>query len=170
MSQDASMRETLCGILGLTANNIETTITKMEIKVKIPIKADIVFQGLPVITSPAGSGTTWTKEQLGDYARRSGVYIHHCDGKILYIGKTTTGAFGNFAERLRREFQEKASSKSALYQLLHSQTKTIKTFLLDLDDLDMMVDSGSIQLSKERKALIMEQILIGVFQPEGNKI
>jgi hypothetical protein len=34
----------------------------------------------------------------------------------------------------------------------------------------MMVDSGSIQLSKERKALIMEQILIGVFQPEGNKI
>lgn len=142
----------------------------MEIKVKIPIKADIVFQGFPVITSPAISGATWTKGQLGDYAGRSGVYIHHCDGKILYVGKTTTGKFGNFAERLRREFQEKASSNSNLYQLLHSQTKTIKTFLLDLEDLDMMVDSGSIQLSKERKALIMEQILIGVFQPEGNKI
>lgn len=142
----------------------------MEIKVKIPIKADIVFQGLPIITSAAGSGTTWTKEQLGDYADRSGVYIHHCDGKILYVGKTTSGQYGNFAERLRREFQEKASSNSALFQLLHSQTKTIKTFLLDLDDLDMMVDSGSIQLSKERKALIMEQILIGVFQPEGNKV
>lgn len=142
----------------------------MEIKVKIPIKADIVFQGFPIITSPAISGATWTKEQLGDYSGRSGVYIHHCDGKILYVGKATTGKFGNFAERLRREFQEKASSNSNLYQLLNSQTKTIKTFLLDLDDLDMMVDSGSIQLSKERKALIMEQILIGVFQPEGNKI
>ena len=55
----------------------------MEIKVKIPIKADIVFQGLPIITSPAGSGTTWTKEQLGDYAGRAVVYILHCDGKIL---------------------------------------------------------------------------------------
>ncbi|MEY4835260.1 MAG: hypothetical protein RI980_1375 [Bacteroidota bacterium] len=63
----------------------------MEIKVKIPIKADIVFQGLPIITSAAGSGTTWTKEQLGDYADRSGVNIHHCDGKILYVGKTTSG-------------------------------------------------------------------------------
>jgi excinuclease UvrABC nuclease subunit len=142
----------------------------MEIKVKIPIKADIVFQGLPITTSPAGSATTWSKEQLGDYADRSGVYIHHCDSKILYVGKTTSGHYGTFAERLRREFQEKASSNSALYQLLYSQAKTIKTFLLDLDDLDMMVDSGSIQLTKERKALILEQILIGVFQPEGNKI
>lgn len=140
----------------------------MEIKVKIPIKADIVFQGLPIIISPAG--TTWKKDQLGDYADRSGVYIHHCDGKILYVGKTTTGQWGTFSERLRREFQEKASSNSSLYKLLLNQTKTIKTFMLDLEDLDMMVDSGSIQLNKERKALIMEQILIGIFQPEGNKI
>jgi hypothetical protein len=140
----------------------------MEIKVKIPIKADIVFQGFPVITSP--TGTTWTKNQLGGYADRSGVYIHHCDGKILYIGKTTSGKWGTFSERLRREFQEKASSNSSLYQLLHTQIKSIKTFMLDLDDIDMMVDSGPIQLTKERKALIMEQILIGVFLPEGNKI
>lgn len=140
----------------------------MEIKVKIPIKADIVFQGFPVSISPAG--TTWKKEQLGDYADKSGVYVHHCDGKILYVGKTTSGKWGTFSERLRREFQEKASAKSPLYQLLLSQTKTIKTFMLDLDDIDMMVDSGPIQLSKERKALIMEQIIIGIFQPEGNKI
>lgn len=140
----------------------------MEIKVKIPIKADIVFQGFPVTISPAG--TTWKKEQLGDFANRSGVYVHHCDGKILYIGKTTTGQWGTFSERLRREFQEKASSNSSLYQLLLGQTKEIRTFLLDLDDIDMMVDSGSIQMKKERKALIMEQILIGVFLPEGNKI
>jgi excinuclease UvrABC nuclease subunit len=142
----------------------------MEIKVKIPIKADIVFQGFTIITSSSESGTIWTKSQLGDYAGRSGVYIHHCDGRILYVGKATNGQFGNFAERLRREFQEKASSNSDLFKLLNSQIKDIKTFLLDLDDIDMMVDSGSIQLSKERKALIMEQILIGVFQPEGNKI
>lgn len=141
----------------------------MVIQVKIPIKADIVYQGFPVITSPAG-GATWKKDQLGDYANRSGVYIHHCEGKILYVGKATTGQWGTFSERLRREFQEKASSNSSLYQLLLSQAKPVKTFMLDLDDIDMMVDSGSVQLSKERKALIMEQILIGMFEPLGNKI
>jgi hypothetical protein len=140
----------------------------MEIKVKIPIKADIVFQGFPIAVSP--TGTTWKKEQLGDYADRSGVYVHHCDGKILYVGKTITGTWGTFSERFRREFQEKASGLSSLYQLLTTQTKNIKTFMLDLEDIDMMVDSGSIQLTKERKALIMEQILIGVFEPPGNKI
>lgn len=140
----------------------------MEIKVKIPIKADIVYQGFPITTAPPG--TTWKKNQLGDYADKSGVYIHHCDGKILYVGKSTSGQWGTFSERFRREFQESASSNSSLYQLLHSQKNTVKTFMLDLDDIDMMVDSGSIQLTKERKALIMEQILIGIFQPEGNKV
>jgi len=57
----------------------------MEIKVKLPLKADIVYQGFPIRTSSSG-GTTWTKDQLGDYANKSGVYIHHCDGKILYVG------------------------------------------------------------------------------------
>jgi hypothetical protein len=140
----------------------------MEIKVRIPIKADIVFQGFPVTTSPAG--TSWTKDQLGDYADKSGVYIHHSDGKILYVGKTTSGQWGTFSERLRREFQEKASGNSSLYQILLQQVKPIRTVMFDLDDIDMMVDSGSTQLPKTRKALIMEQILIGIFEPEGNKI
>jgi len=140
----------------------------MEIKVRIPIKADIVFQGFPVKISPAR--TTWTKDQLGDYADKSGVYIHHSDGKILYVGKTTSGQWGTFSERLRREFQEKASGNSSLYQLLLKQKKSIKTVMFDLNDIDMMVDSGSTQLSQIRKALIMEQVLIGVFEPEGNKV
>lgn len=140
----------------------------MEVKVKIPIKADIVFQGFPIIVAP--TGTSWTKDQLGDYADKSGVYIHHCDGKIIYIGKTTSGQWGTFSERLRREFQETSSGSSSLYQQLAQQTKPIRTVMFDLDDIDMMVDSGSTQLSKTRKALIMEQILIGIFEPEGNKI
>lgn len=36
-------------------------------------------------------------------------------------------------------------------------------------DIDMMVGSGSVRLSEISKVLIMEQILIGVFDPEGNK-
>jgi excinuclease UvrABC nuclease subunit len=140
----------------------------MEVKVRIPLKADIVFQGIELRTAKAGD--TWTKNQLGEYANRSGVYIHHCNGSILYVGKCTSGQWGNFAERFRREFQETASSNSSLHQLLVGQKHPLRTVMFDLDDIDMMVDSGSIQLSKERKALIMEQILIGVFEPSGNKI
>lgn len=143
----------------------------MEIKInQIPSKSDIVYKGVTLVVSPADSGIVWTKEQLGDYANKSGVYIHHSDYRILYVGKATMGQYGNFAERLRREFQEKASSNSDLFKLLLSQTKPIKTVFLDLNDIDMMVDCGSVQLSKERKALIIEQVLIGVYQPEGNKI
>lgn len=66
----------------------------MDIKVTIPIKADIVYQGFQVAVSPAG--VTWKIEQLGEYAKKSGVYIHHSNGQILYIGKTTTGKWGSF--------------------------------------------------------------------------
>jgi hypothetical protein len=141
----------------------------LEIKIKIPLKADIVFQGFVVSVSSA-AGTTWKKDQLGDYAKESGVYVHHCNGKILYVGKTTNGKWGTFGERLRREFQRKASANSNVFQLLQKQTQPVKTVMFDLNDIDMMVDSGSTQLSKTRKALIFEQVLIGVFDPEGNKI
>jgi excinuclease UvrABC nuclease subunit len=138
----------------------------MEIKVKIPLKADIIFNGIPVSVSPAG--TEWLGSQLGDYYNKSGVYIHHANNKVLYVGKTTSGQWATFAERLRRQFQEKASQNSLLYKLLLRQTAVVRTVMFDLGDLDMMIDSGSVQLSKETKALIMEQILIGIFQPEGN--
>jgi excinuclease UvrABC nuclease subunit len=139
----------------------------MEIKIRIPLKADIVFQPIPILVAKAGQ--EWLSSQLGAYTSKSGVYIHHCNGKILYVGKTTSGPWGTFAERFRRQFQEGASQKSSLHQLLCRQSAVIKTVMFDLDDLDMMVDSGPIRLEKVTKALIMEQILIGIFQPEGNK-
>lgn len=138
----------------------------MRVTINIPIKADIINGGFNVTVADVSE--SWSKEQLGDYAGKSGVYIHHSNGRILYIGKTTKGEYGNFGERLRREFQLKAAANSRLFQLLSSQKKPIKTFCLDLDDIDMMVDPGPMNLSEKRKALIMEQVLIGIFQPEGN--
>ncbi len=140
----------------------------MQLIINIPIKADIVNGGF--VVSVADKGETWSKTQLGHYADKSGVYIHHSNGKILYIGKATTGDWGNFGERLRREFQKTSSSNSQLYQLLYGQKNPIKAFLLDLDDIDMMVNPGPMQLSPVRKALIMEQTLIGLYEPEGNKV
>ena len=140
----------------------------MQLTINIPIKADIVNGGF--VVSVANEGDSWSKSQLGHYADKSGVYIHHSNGKILYIGKATTGSWGNFGERLRREFQKTASSNSALYRLLSEQKHPIKVFLLDLEDIDMMVNPGPMQLSPVRKALIMEQTLIGLYEPEGNKV
>ncbi len=140
----------------------------MEIKVRVPLKADIVYQGFTIAVAP--NPQVWLVSQLGNYSNKSGVYIHHCNGQILYVGKTTTGAYGNFGDRLRRQFQEKASGNSPLYQLLLAQQNPIKTVIFDLDDIDMMVDSGSVLLPQVRKALIMEQILIGVFEPIGIRV
>ncbi len=140
----------------------------MQLTINVPLKADIVNGGFEV--SIATDGDSWSKSQLGHYANKSGVYVHHSNGKILYIGKATTGSWGNFGERLRREFQHTSSQNSPLYQLLASQMHLIKTYLLDLEDIDMMVNPGPMQLSQVRKALIMEQTLIGLYEPEGNRV
>jgi len=140
----------------------------MEIKIHIPLKAEIVNGGFQV--KVASEGESWEKGQLGDYADKRGVYVHHASGKILYVGKATEGPFGTFGERLRREFQARAAAAHRrLHDLLAQQNSSIYTYLLDLQDIDMMVGSGATYLSPERKALIMEQILIGIYEPEGNR-
>lgn len=58
----------------------------MKVEIDIPIKAQIVNGGYEIKVAP--KGTTWQKGQLGDYADRRGVYIHHTNGKIIYVGKT----------------------------------------------------------------------------------
>lgn len=140
----------------------------MQLTIHVPIKADIINGGFVLSVDANGDG--WSKSQLGHYADKSGVYIHHANGKILYVGKATSGQWGNFGERLRRECQKTSSQNSSLFQLLAAQSTPIRAYLLDLDDIDMMVNPGPMQLSKERKALIMEQTLIGLYEPEGNKV
>lgn len=139
----------------------------MEIKIRVPLLTDISSKGVLIHISP--KGTSWLKAQLGKYENKSGVYIHRSENIILYVGNTTKGKWGNFGERLRREFQETSSQNSNLYQVLKSYHPKIHTVLFDLDEIDIMIDHGTINLSKERKALILEQVLIGIFDPIGNK-
>ncbi|GAB2584916.1 hypothetical protein [Spirosoma areae] len=114
-------------------------------------------------------GGRWTKDCLGSYANSRGVYIHHSDNEILYIGQTVKGKWGTFSERLRREFQETSSQASGLYRMLEEQTHQIRTVCFDLDEIDQLISFSTNDLSKENKALIFEQLLIGIFQPQGNK-
>jgi hypothetical protein len=137
----------------------------MNLSLAIPIKAQIINSGFVV----ALAQPSWSKKQLGVYANRSGVYVLHSNGLILYVGKTTAGDYATFGERLRRHFQQKASGNSTLYQLLSKQTQPIRAYLLDLEDVSMMIDAGSMTLSAERKALVMEQVLIGIYEPIGNR-
>lgn len=140
----------------------------MQISIAIPLKAEIVHcTQFPLSVVVAGSSDRWVKTQLGDYADKRGVYIIYTDGKILYVGKTTEGNF-NFGERLYRHFHHSASANSNLYRMLAQQEKTIYAYFLDLTDIDQMVNPGPMFLKPERKALIMEQALIGVYSPIGN--
>ena len=140
----------------------------MNISVAIPLKADIVHSTqFPLNVVSQSSINKWSHAELGDYADKRGVYILYSDGKILYVGKTTEGNF-NFGERLYRHFHHSASHKSSVHQLLATQQKQIYGYFLDLQDIDMMVNPGPMTLVPERKALIMEQALIGIYHPEGN--
>lgn len=140
----------------------------MQLAINIPTRADIVHSTkfeMQVVRS--GSGGGFTEDRLGYFNDKRGVYIHHCDGMILYVGKTTEGNF-NFYKRLYRQFVQGPAGNSRLYQLLAQQTKPVYTYFLELKDVDMMVNSGSMSLSPEDKALIMELALIGIYKPIGN--
>jgi hypothetical protein len=138
----------------------------MKIEAEIPTRASIINGGFACKATAKGEKAG--KPDLGDYANKKGVYVFHADGKLLYIGKTTDGDFGNFGDRLYRHLSESASVNSRVHKLLRTQTAPIKVYLLDLRDIDMMINPGAIKLDDISKALIMEQILIGVLRPIGN--
>jgi len=75
----------------------------MQLTITVPLRADIINGGFPLTV--ARQGESWSKSQLGAYSDKSGVYVHHAGGAILYVGKSTTGQRGTFGECLRREFQ-----------------------------------------------------------------
>lgn len=134
-----------------------------------PSKNDILLKGHLMTISP--KDTKWEKSYLGEHADERGVYVHHDGLEILYVGQTVKGKWGTFSERLRREFQETSSQNSRLYQFLSKkgQANAVKTVCFSLNDIDGLVSGAPSDLSNQNKALIFEQLLIGIFQPEGNR-
>lgn len=141
----------------------------MEIKITIPTREEIFIKGIPLAI--VSENEKWSKNQLGEYAALSGVYIHFTGETILYVGQTSKSkAWGNFQVRLRRECQPKAASNSHLYQLLRRQSTIVKTSLYHFDEVEAMFE-GEIKsmLSRERLTLILEQFMIAAYKPEGNR-
>lgn len=134
-----------------------------KIIVNLPNKNEIINRGIKISHSP--KGYSWKKEQLGELADEKGVYIFHSANKFIYVGKTTTGKWGTFAERIRRHLQETSSQNSKTYQILSNLKSSIYVSLYTLDEIIKFIDFGDIKFSvknnaSERTVLLFEQGLI----------
>jgi hypothetical protein len=146
----------------------------MEIRLRLPSIDEILNKGMPV--EIAREGKSWSKKQLGEYANEQGVYVIHHAGSIKYIGRAVKhpgwkGSYGNFGERLRREFHETASRGRHIYpKLAKLDTKEheIKVTLFPLHEIKKIVlDEGLGEgLDDRGRAAILEQALIHVYRPE----
>ena len=141
----------------------------MDIQITIPSIQDILTKGIPL--KVVADNEKWSQDYLGEYAEKSGVYIHHVNDQILYVGQTSKSAkWGNFHVRLRRECQPKAASNSDLYQLLFQHAEEVQTTMYHFDEIkEMFSGTAKESLSFERMTLILEQFMIAVYNPIGNK-
>jgi hypothetical protein len=137
-------------------------------KINLPTKEELLSKGIVIPLASKGEG--WSKKSIGEFSKKSGVYVHYCDDEIVYIGQTTMGRRGNFGDRMRREFHETTASNDYLHRFIKEHVNCVRTRFLDLQEIDKIVDSGEIELTPQRKALILEQILIGQYRPKGNRV
>lgn len=141
----------------------------MNITISIPPVAEVIKKGTPL--KVVAENESWYQGQLGEYSKKSGVYVHHAKGRILYVGQTSKNdKWGTFHVRLRRECQPKAASNSYLYQLLRKHGATVKTTMYHFDEVkDMFNGSIKDSLTPERMTLILEQFMIAAYTPIGNR-
>jgi excinuclease UvrABC nuclease subunit len=137
-------------------------------RIDLPSKEELISGGIVIPLAPKGD--SWSKKSLGVFSKKSGVYIHYCDREIIYVGQTTSGRRGTFGDRMRREFHETSASNDYLHRFIKEHVECVKTRFLDLDEIDKIVIAESITLTPQRKALILEQILIGQYEPKGNRM
>jgi excinuclease UvrABC nuclease subunit len=137
-------------------------------KINLPTKEELISGGIIIPLAPRGD--SWSKKFLGDFRKKSGVYIHYCDQDIIYVGQTTSGKRGTFGDRMRREFHETSASNDYLHRFIKEHVNCVRTKFLDLEEIDRMVVTESIELTPQRKALILEQVLIGQYEPKGNRM
>ena len=137
-------------------------------RIDLPSKEELISGGIVIPLAPKGD--SWSKKSLGVFSKKSGVYIHYCDGEIIYVGQTTLGKRGTFGDRMRREFHETSASNDYLHRFIKEHVDCVKTRFLDLDEIDKIVITDTITLTPQRKALILEQILIGQYEPRGNRM
>ena len=135
----------------------------MTITIRVPTEKEISKRS--VTLQVARAGAAWSNDFLEGLARESGVYVHTLRDKVVYVGKTTRGAYGNFGERLRRECHEKPAQNSFLFkQLIKAKGARVSCFPISAIRRWVNLDR-----SDEHLALLFERTLISVYQPEWNR-
>ncbi len=112
-------------------------------------------------------GEKWSELCLGPEGKKQGVYVIHHGERIVYVGKTD-GPSMTFGVRLRREFQQSASSGRHIFPKLEALTTppTIKVCLLPASVLRGMVTVSGTTLSDVELIPICEVVFIAVYKPE----
>lgn len=135
-----------------------------KIEIFVPKIEEILSRGIPV--SLAKRGESWSERQLGEYAKKIGVYVIHHDNKIKYVGKTDEKTM-SFGMRLRREFQQSASQNRHLFpKLLGLEIPPeIKVTFFDSEEISKYVKIIDSNISDIGKIRIFEQIMIQLCNP-----
>ena len=140
----------------------------MKVHITVPSEDQLLSHS--VVVKIALKGQSWSQDQLGEYAKRQGIYVIHHRERIIYIGKTD-GSTMTFGMRLRREFQETASQGKHIYPKLASLAipPDIRVSFLTLPQIHHLVDSEETTIDDIAKTGILEQTLICIYNPELQK-
>lgn len=137
----------------------------MRLTIDIPDPQQAISRACPVPL--ATKGMAWTEACLGESAKLTGVYVIHHGGSIKYVGKTGSPSM-SYGMRLRREFQETASSGKHIYPKLAllSVPPEIKVSFFSAAEIEKLVVTDELSLNSFEKIEIFETAAIHAYQPE----
>jgi hypothetical protein len=136
----------------------------MRLTIDIPDPQQAISQACAVPL--AIKGVTWKESCLGKQAKESGVYVIHHGGAIKYVGKTGSPGM-SFGMRLRREFQQTASSDRHIYPKLALLTvpPDIMVSFFSGKDIEKLVSAEGMTLNGFQKIEIFETATIHAYHP-----
>lgn len=137
----------------------------MRLIIEIPSPQEAMAPACPVPL--AMRGVKWSESCLGQSAKDTGVYVIHHAGIIKYVGKTDAPTM-SYGARLRREFQETASSGKHNYPklaLLSTPPKIMVSFFSS-KAIDSLVKTEGLKLSAWGKVEVFETALTHAYDPE----
>lgn len=137
----------------------------MRLTIDIPDPQQAMSQACPIPL--AIKGVTWKESCLGKQAKETGVYVIHHGGAVKYVGKTGSPSM-SFGMRLRREFQQTASSDKHIYPKLAQLTvpPDIMVSFFSGKDIDKLVIAEGMTLNGFEKIEIFETAAIHAYQPD----
>ena len=114
----------------------------------------------------ARRGESWSEACLGPKGKNQGVYVIFHGDKVIYVGKTD-GPSMFFGMRLRREFQESASSGRHIYPKLAALATppSIQVSMLSTQEIRALVSVNGLVLADDDLIRPCEAVLIAVYKP-----